>query len=75
MHFYVEIQKTLDTRVVGLAKMHISTKNGTMVLKFFYETCTNHGHLARKPRELLLSRTFCKDFSYESLACHVWYFS
>jgi hypothetical protein len=29
--FYVETQKTLVTKVVGLAKMHISTKNGTMV--------------------------------------------
>jgi hypothetical protein len=31
MHFYVETQKTLVTKVVGLAKMHISTKNRTMV--------------------------------------------
>jgi hypothetical protein len=29
--FYVETQKTLVTKVVGLAKMHICTKNGTMV--------------------------------------------
>jgi hypothetical protein len=29
--FYVETQKTLVTKVVGLAKMHISTKNGTMI--------------------------------------------
>jgi hypothetical protein len=29
--FYVETQKTLVTKVVGLAEMHISTKNGTMV--------------------------------------------
>jgi hypothetical protein len=29
--FYVETQKTLVTKVVGLAKMHISIKNGTMV--------------------------------------------
>jgi hypothetical protein len=29
--FYVETQKTLFTKVVGLAEMHISTKNGTMV--------------------------------------------
>jgi hypothetical protein len=29
--FYVETQKTLVTMVVGLAEMHISTKNGTMV--------------------------------------------
>jgi hypothetical protein len=30
MHFYVETQKTLVTKIVGLAKMHISTKNGTI---------------------------------------------
>jgi hypothetical protein len=29
--FYVESQKILVTKVVGLAEMHISTKNGTMV--------------------------------------------
>jgi hypothetical protein len=31
MHFYVETKKTLVTKVVGNAKMHISPKNGTMV--------------------------------------------
>jgi hypothetical protein len=29
--FYMETQKTLVTKVVGLAEIHISTKNGTMV--------------------------------------------
>jgi hypothetical protein len=29
--FYVETQKTLVTKAIGNAKMHISTKNGTMV--------------------------------------------
>jgi hypothetical protein len=29
--FYVETEKTVVTKVVGNAKMHISTKNGTMV--------------------------------------------
>jgi hypothetical protein len=29
--FYEETEKTLVTKVVGNAKMHISTKNGTMV--------------------------------------------
>jgi hypothetical protein len=28
--FYVETEKTLVTKVVGHAKMHIYTKNGTM---------------------------------------------
>jgi hypothetical protein len=31
MLFYVETKKTLVAKVVGNAKMHISTKNGTMV--------------------------------------------
>jgi hypothetical protein len=29
--FYVETEKTLVAKVVGNAKMHFSTKNGTMV--------------------------------------------
>jgi hypothetical protein len=29
--FYVETKKTLVTKVVGNAKMQISTKNGTVV--------------------------------------------
>jgi hypothetical protein len=32
--FYVETEKTLVAKVVGNAKMHISTKNGTMVQQF-----------------------------------------
>jgi hypothetical protein len=32
--FYVETEKTLVTKVIGNAKMHISTKNGTMVPQF-----------------------------------------
>jgi hypothetical protein len=35
--FYVETQKTLVTKIVGLAKMHISTKNGTMFPLFAME--------------------------------------
>jgi hypothetical protein len=31
MHFFVETGKTLVTKVLGNAKMHISTKNGTIV--------------------------------------------
>jgi hypothetical protein len=30
-NFYVETKKTLVTKVVGNAKMHIFTKNGTLV--------------------------------------------
>jgi hypothetical protein len=29
--FYVETKKTLVAKVVGNAKMHTSTKNGTMI--------------------------------------------
>jgi hypothetical protein len=29
--FYVETEKTLVEKIVGNTKMHISTKNGTMV--------------------------------------------
>jgi hypothetical protein len=31
MHFYVENEKTLVAKVVENKKMHISTKNGTIV--------------------------------------------
>jgi hypothetical protein len=37
MHFYVKTGKTLVAKVVGNAKMHISTQNGTMVPKFALE--------------------------------------
>jgi hypothetical protein len=35
--FYVETEKTLASKVVGNTKMHISTKNGTMVPQFAVE--------------------------------------
>jgi hypothetical protein len=35
--FYMETGKTLVAKVVGNAKMHISTKNGIMVPKFVVE--------------------------------------
>jgi hypothetical protein len=37
MHFYVETKKTLVSKVVGNAKMHISTKKGTTVPQFAVE--------------------------------------
>jgi hypothetical protein len=37
VHFYVECQKTIFTKVVGLGKMHISTKNGAKIRKFARE--------------------------------------
>jgi hypothetical protein len=35
--FYVETKKTLVTKVVGNAKMQVSTKNGNMVPQFAME--------------------------------------
>jgi hypothetical protein len=43
--------------------------------KVCYGTCTNHGHLARKPSELLLGAIFCEEFFSVTLVCQVWYFS
>jgi hypothetical protein len=50
--FYVETRKTLVTKVVGNAKMHISTKNGTMVLKFVVELAQTMVICQGRPREL-----------------------
>jgi hypothetical protein len=51
--FYVETEKTLVAKVVGNAKMHISTKNGTMVPKFAVELAQNMVTWQERPRELL----------------------
>jgi hypothetical protein len=51
--FYVETKKTLVTKVVGNAKMHISTKNGTMVSQFAMELAQTMVTWQRRPRELL----------------------
>jgi hypothetical protein len=51
--FYVETGKTLVTKVVGNAKMHISTKNGTMVPKFAVELAQTMVIWQGRPRELL----------------------
>jgi hypothetical protein len=53
MHFYVETGKTLIAKVVGNAKMHISTKNGTMVPKFAVELAQTMVISQGRPRELL----------------------
>jgi hypothetical protein len=53
MHFYVETRKTLVAKVVGNAKMHISTKNGTMVPKFGVELAQTMVICQGRPRELL----------------------
>jgi hypothetical protein len=55
--FYVETGKTLVAKVVGNAKMHISTKNGTMVAKFGVELAQTMVICQGRPRELLLGST------------------
>jgi hypothetical protein len=53
MHFYVETRKTLVAKVVWNAKMHISTKNGTMVPMFAVELAQTMVIYQGRPRELL----------------------
>jgi hypothetical protein len=55
--FYVETGKTLVAKVVWNAKMHISTKNGTMVLKFAVELAQTMVICQGRPRELLSKST------------------
>jgi hypothetical protein len=55
--FYVETRKTLVAKVVGNAKMHISTKNGTMVPKFAVELAETMVICQGRPRELLFGST------------------
>jgi hypothetical protein len=75
MHFYVETEKTLVTKVVGNAKMHISIKRDHDSI-VCCGTCTNHGHLAKKnKRTPAWKHLFVKEFTCEPLACHVWCFS
>jgi hypothetical protein len=50
--FYVENRKTLVAKVVGNAKMHISTKKGTMVSKFAVELAQTMVICQGRPREL-----------------------
>jgi hypothetical protein len=49
----VENEKTLVAKVVGNAKMHISTKNGTMVPKFSVELAQTMVTWQGRPRELM----------------------
>jgi hypothetical protein len=48
---------TLVAKVVGNAKMHISTKNGTMVPKFAVELAQTMVIFQGRPRELLPGST------------------
>jgi hypothetical protein len=54
----VETGKTLVAKVVGNEKMHISTKNGTMVPKFVVELVQTMVICQGRPRELLSRSTF-----------------
>jgi hypothetical protein len=56
-NFYVETEKTLVTKVVGNAKMHISSKNGTMVPQFAVELAQTMVTWQRRPRELVPGST------------------
>jgi hypothetical protein len=51
--FYVETGKTLFAKLVGNAKMHVSTKNGTMVPKFAVELAQTMVIWQGRPRKLL----------------------
>jgi hypothetical protein len=55
--FYVETEKTLVAKVVGHAKIHISTKNGTMVPQFALELAQTMVTWQGRPRELLPGST------------------
>jgi hypothetical protein len=55
--FYMETKKTLVAKVVGNAKMHISTKNGTMVPQFVVELAQSMVIWQGRPRELLPGST------------------
>jgi hypothetical protein len=55
--FYVETEKTLVAKVVGNAKIHISTKNGTMIPHFAVELAQTMVTLQGRPRELLAGST------------------
>jgi hypothetical protein len=53
----VETEKTLFAKVVGNAKMHISTKNGTMIPQFAVELAQTIVIWQERPRELLPGST------------------
>jgi hypothetical protein len=55
--FMWKLKKILVAKVVGNAKMHISTKNGTMVPQFAVELAQTMVTLQGRPRELLPGST------------------
>jgi hypothetical protein len=58
--FNVETKKTLVAKVVGNAKMDISTKNGTMIPQFAVELAQTMVTLQGRARELLPGSTLCE---------------
>jgi hypothetical protein len=75
MHFYVETEKTVVAKVVGNAKMHISTKNGTMVLQFVVELAQTMVTCKEDQENSCWKHLFVKESTCEPLGWHVWYFS
>jgi hypothetical protein len=55
--FMWKLKKTLVAKVVGNAKMHISTKNGTMVPQFAMELAQTMVTWQGRPSELLPGST------------------
>jgi hypothetical protein len=55
--FMWKLEKTLVAKVVWNAKMHISTKNGTMVPKFAVELAQTMVICQGRPRELMPGST------------------
>jgi hypothetical protein len=55
--FFMWKLKKIVAKVVGNAKMHISTKNGTMVPQFAVELAQTMITLQGRPRELLPGST------------------
>jgi hypothetical protein len=55
--FFMWKLEKLVAKVVGNEKMHISTKNGTMVLKFAMELAQTMVICQGRPRELLPGST------------------
>jgi hypothetical protein len=73
--FSMATQKTLVTKVGGNGKMHITAANGVKIQKFAIELAQTKHNWVEKQSEVLLGGIFCEDFFYETLICHVWYFS
>jgi hypothetical protein len=71
----VAIQKTLVTKVVGLGKMHISTKNGVNIQKFIMELAQTLVNWVESQVNSCLVAFFVKFFFSEILVCYFWYFS